>query len=54
VWDDHDFGYNDSGRHYPFKKESKEIFLDFFGDQGDSLIRKHEGIYHTAWLEKQG
>jgi alkaline phosphatase D len=54
VWDDHDFGYNDSGRHYPFKKESKEIFLDFFGDQGDSLIRKHEGIYHTAWLEKAG
>lgn len=54
IWDDHDFGMNDSGRHYPFKKESKEIFLDFFGDQDDSLIRKHEGIYHTAWLEKAG
>lgn len=52
VWDDHDFGMNDSGRHYPLKKESKEIFLDFFGEQGDSLIRTHEGIYHTAWLEK--
>lgn len=54
VWDDHDFGYNDSGRHYPFKKESKEIFLNFFGDQGDSAIRQHDGIYHTAWLEKSG
>jgi alkaline phosphatase D len=54
TWDDHDFGYNDSGRHYPYKKESKEIFLDFFGDQGDTSIRKHEGIYHTAWLEKAG
>lgn len=54
IWDDHDFGYNDSGRHYPFKKESKEIFLDFFGDQGDTAITKHEGIYHTAWLEKAG
>lgn len=54
VWDDHDYGYNDSGRHYPFKKESKEIFLDFFGDQGDSTIRQHEGIYHTAWLENSG
>ncbi len=54
IWDDHDFGMNDSGRHYPFKKESKDIFLDFFGDQDDSLIRKHEGIYHTAWLEKAG
>lgn len=54
VWDDHDYGYNDSGRHYPYKKESKEIFLDFFGDQGDSTIRQHEGIYHTAWLENAG
>lgn len=54
IWDDHDYGYNDSGRHYPFKKESKEIFLDFFGDQGDSTITQHEGIYHTAWLEKAG
>lgn len=54
VWDDHDYGYNDSGRHYPFKKESKEIFLDFFGEQGDSSIRKHEGIYHTAWMESAG
>lgn len=54
VWDDHDFGWNDSGRHYPFKKESKEIFLEFFGDQGDSTIRQHEGIYHTVWMEKDG
>ncbi|MCB0566361.1 MAG: hypothetical protein KDD01_18480, partial [Phaeodactylibacter sp.] len=29
VWDDHDYGENDSGRHYPFKAESKEIFMDF-------------------------
>lgn len=54
VWDDHDFGYNDTGRHYPFKKESKEIFLDFFGDQGDSAITRHDGIYHTTWMEKAG
>lgn len=54
VWDDHDYGYNDSGRHYPYKKESKEIFLDFFGDQGDSAIAKHDGIYHTVWLENAG
>lgn len=54
VWDDHDYGYNDSGRHYPFKKESKEIFLSFFGDQDDSTIRQHDGIYHTAWLAEAG
>lgn len=54
VWDDHDYGMNDSGRHYPLKKESKAVFLDFFSDQGDSTITQHEGIYHTAWLEKAG
>ena len=30
TWDDHDFGWNDIGRHYEFKEESKNIFLDFF------------------------
>lgn len=54
VWDDHDFGWNDSGRHYPFKEQSKQIFLNFFGDQGDSTIYDHEGIYHTAYLKNAG
>lgn len=54
TWDDHDYGWNDAGRHYEFKKESKEIFLSFFGDQGDSTIYDHEGIYHTVWLENNG
>lgn len=49
TWDDHDFGWNDSGRHYPFKEESKQIFLNVFGDQGDSTIRQHAGIYHTYY-----
>lgn len=54
VWDDHDYGWNDSGRHYPFKEESKEIFLDFFGYQGDSTLDDHPGIYHTAYFGEPG
>lgn len=54
TWDDHDYGWNDAGRHYAFKKESKEIFMNFFGDQGDSTIGDHEGIYHTVYLERAG
>lgn len=46
TWDDHDFGWNDSGRHYPFKEESKEIFLDFFGVE-DSSVLEHPGIYYS-------
>ena len=29
TWDDHDYGQNDAGKHYPHKEESKEIFLEF-------------------------
>lgn len=54
VWDDHDYGWNDSGRHYPYKEESKKIFLDFFGDQGDKTINDHAGIYHTAYFGEMG
>src|SRR5687767_7704839 len=43
TWDDHDYGWNDSGRHYRFKKESKNIFLDFFGIE-DSTVLTHPGI----------
>jgi len=53
TWDDHDFGWNDAGRHYPFKKESKEIFLDFFEEPVDSERRDHEGIY-TSYTKEIG
>ncbi len=45
TWDDHDFGWNDAGRHYAYKEESKEIFFDFFEEPEDSDRRKHPGIY---------
>ena len=50
VWDDHDYGENDAGRHYPFKAESKEIFMDFWKVPADSDRRKHEGIYGVEYL----
>ncbi len=50
IWDDHDYGENDAGRHYPFKVESKEIFLDFWKEPKNSERRKHEGIYHAEYF----
>lgn len=47
TWDDHDYGWNDSGRHYPFKEESKSIFLDFFEEPADSDRRARPGIYDS-------
>ncbi|MEQ1675924.1 MAG: alkaline phosphatase D family protein [Chitinophagaceae bacterium] len=52
TWDDHDFGWNDAGTHYAFKKESKEIFMEFFKEPAGSERRKHEGIYKTEYLEQ--
>jgi alkaline phosphatase D len=53
TWDDHDFGRNDAGKHYPFKAQSKEIFLEHFKEPANSTRRQHPGVYHTEYL-KQG
>ena len=45
TWDDHDYGWNDAGRHYSLKKESKEVFLSFWEEPFDSPRRQHPGIY---------
>ncbi len=54
TWDDHDFGWNDAGKHYSFKEESKAIFLDFFEEPDSSERRKHKGIYHSYEYQHQG
>jgi alkaline phosphatase D len=51
TWDDHDYGWNDIGKYYELKNESKEIFLDFFEEPANSERRKHEGIY-TSYFQK--
>ena len=54
IWDDHDYGENDAGRHYPFKEASKAIFMDFWKVPANSDRRKHKGIYGVEYLEKDG
>lgn len=54
TWDDHDFGWNDSGRHYPFKAESKNIFLDFWKADSTDIRREREGIYTSYFYEGEG
>jgi alkaline phosphatase D len=49
TWDDHDYGWNDAGRHYPFKEESKEIFLDFWEEPTNSPRRLRKGIYTSKY-----
>lgn len=54
VWDDHDYGENDAGRHYPFKEASKDIFMDFWEVPAQSPRRGRPGIYGMEWIEKEG
>ena len=45
TWDDHDYGADDAGADFPKKKESQQLFLDFFDEPTDSPRRKQEGVY---------
>lgn len=49
TWDDHDYGWNDAGRHYPLKEASKKVFLEFWDDPRDAPRRNREGVY-TSYL----
>jgi alkaline phosphatase D len=49
TWDDHDYGVNDGGAEYPMKRESKQIFLDFWEEPPDSPRRTRDGI-HTSYV----
>jgi alkaline phosphatase D len=54
TWDDHDFGRDDAGKEYPYKAESKALFMDFWGEPADSPRRSREGIYTSYLFEETG
>jgi len=54
TWDDHDYGWNDAGAEYKMKKESQQIFLDFFDEPKDSPRRQQEGIYASRIIGPEG
>lgn len=43
TWDDHDFGINDGGADYSKRKESRQVFLDFW--RPHSIPTTSEGVY---------
>lgn len=54
TWDDHDYGWNDAGRHWELKEESKEIFLEFWGEPERSERRERPGIYTSYMWQEAG
>jgi alkaline phosphatase D len=54
TWDDHDFGANDGGEEYPFKRESQQLLLDFLGTAKNDPERKRDGVYMAKTIAVNG
>ena len=47
IWDDHDYGKNDGGSDYKYKKLAENLFLDFWNIPINDIRRSREGIYFS-------
>ena len=47
VYDDHDYGGNDSGRHCPWRLNAQQLFLDFIQADRDSARRTRRGVFSS-------
>lgn len=54
IWDDHDFGLNDGGGDYPYKKDTEKMFLNFWNIPQSDLRRNREGIYFKETKQIDG
>ena len=50
TWDDHDFGANDGGENYPFKRESQQLLLNFLGTPKNAIERTRDGVYNSKTI----
>lgn len=49
TWDDHDYGGNNRGNEYPYKRATKNLFLNFFKEPKTSDRWNHPGIYTSYY-----
>lgn len=52
TWDDHDYGFNDGGKYFSKKKESKALAAAFLNFAKDNPVWQHEGLYNSTTLKK--
>lgn len=53
TWDDHDYGKNNGGRSYKYKKEAKKIFHAFFPMYENQYLKKGWGVGSQLELSGQ-
>ena len=51
TWDDHDYGLNDGGEEYPYKRASQQLLLDFLGTSNDAPERFRDGVYNSRVID---
>lgn len=54
TWDDHDFGWNDAGKEFGMKKQSKRLLLDFLDVPKNAAVRNREGVYQSFVFGETG
>jgi alkaline phosphatase D len=54
TWDDHDYYKNGSAGNYRGKRESQQVFMDFWGDPADSARRTRDGVYDAYVFGPEG
>jgi alkaline phosphatase D len=47
TWDDHDYGENDGGASWKYKRESQQKFLDFLNVPENDKRRERAGVFHS-------
>ena len=47
IWDDHDYGINDGGADYRFKRQAQELYIDFWEIPKEDDRSNRDGIYFS-------
>lgn len=53
IWDDHDYGANDAGGDFSFRKGAEKIFKEFWGMENRIPYKDREGVY-ASFLYRTG
>ena len=54
TWDNHDYGSHAGGAEFPVKEETKEAFLNFFGEPANSPRWERSGVYDAKIFGPDG
>jgi alkaline phosphatase D len=52
TWDDHDFGLNDAGGNFPFRRWAEALFESFWGSS--DAVRARPGVYDSTITGPEG